>query len=224
MSHSVEGQLSSQVDARSNKSEPAKSNERKACNERGEKVRAILKARLGEDIYSSWFNALEFESFDGRLVVATVPVKFLKSWIQSHYADDLLECCAAEFEGAERIDIVVRQPGMSKPTSQAGQAVGQSGASAAELPISEQRRPLSRPAGPAFLTGRTHASGFEGSPLDPRYTFDTFVVGPANRMAHAAATQVAETVLADDRALIRSICIPTSGWAKRICSMPSPGR
>src|SRR5262245_53565130 len=176
MSHSVEGHVSSQVDGRSGKSDAAaKANERKACNERAEKVRAILKARLGEDIYSSWFNALEFESFDGRLVVATVPVKFLKSWIQSHYADDLLECCAAEFEGAERIDIVVRQPGMSKPASQAGQAVGPPTASAAsELPISEQRRPLARP-GAAFLTGRTHASGFEGSPLDPRYTFDTFV-------------------------------------------------
>src|SRR5262245_39625543 len=199
MSNSVEGHLSSQVDARSNKAEPAKSNERKACNERGEKVRAILKARLGEDIYSSWFNALEFESFDGRLVVATVPVKFLKSWIQSHYADDLLECCAAEFEGAERIDIVVRQPGMTKPAGQASQTSGQpNAAAAAELPPHEQRRPLARPS-PAYL-GRTHASGFEGSPLDPRYTFDTFVVGPANRMAHAAATQVAETVLADDRA------------------------
>ena len=45
--------------------------------------------------------------------------------------------------------------------------------------------------------GRTHVGGFEGSPLDPRYTFDTFVVGPANRMAHAGATQVAETVLRD---------------------------
>ena len=70
MSHSVEGHVSSGVDGRSSKSESAaKPNERKSCNERGEKVRAILKARLGEDIYSSWFNALEFESFDGRLVV-----------------------------------------------------------------------------------------------------------------------------------------------------------
>ena len=132
MSHSVEGHVSSGVDGRSSKSESAaKPNERKSCNERGEKVRAILKARLGEDIYSSWFNALEFESFDGRLVVATVPVKFLKSWIQSHYADDLLECCAAEFEGAERIDIVVRQPGMTKPGGQASQTAGPPNTSAA---------------------------------------------------------------------------------------------
>src|SRR5262247_839819 len=201
MSHSVEGHVSSGVDARRSKSESAaKLNERKSCNERGEKVRAILKARLGEDIYSSWFNALEFESFDGRLVIATVPVKFLKSWIQSHYADDLLQCCAAEFEGAERIDIMVRQPGMSKAPGQASQTAGPPSASpVAELPASEQRRPLSRPGSP-FLVGRTHANGFEGSPLDPRYTFDSFVVGPANRMAHAAATQVAETLLAEDRA------------------------
>ena len=60
------------------------------CAGKGDKVRAMLRARLGEDIYTSWFAAMEFESFDGRVVRATVPVKFLKSWIQSHYADDLL--------------------------------------------------------------------------------------------------------------------------------------
>ena len=50
----------------------------------------MLRARLGEDIYTSWFASMEFETFDGRVVRATVPVKFLKNWIQSHYSDDLL--------------------------------------------------------------------------------------------------------------------------------------
>src|SRR4029079_15814594 len=48
---------------------------------------------------------------------------------------------------------------------------------------------------PAPPAPRTSAGGLEGSPLDPRYTFDSFVVDAPNRMAHAGATQVAETVL-----------------------------
>ena len=82
----------------------------KACNARGDRVRAMLRVRFGEDIYSSWFASMEFEEFDGRVVRASVPVKFLKNWIQSHYSDDLLQCCAAEFTGVERVDVALRQP------------------------------------------------------------------------------------------------------------------
>ncbi len=173
----------------------------KTCAGSGEKVRAMLKARLGEDIFSSWFAAMEFESFDGRVVRVTVPVKFLKSWIQSHYADDLLECCAAEFAGAERVELALRQPGMAanRPAAvAAAQAQRPRAASGAEAVVPEARRVSASP-GPGVMMGRTYVNGFEGSPLDPRYTFESFVVGPANRMAHAAATQVAETVLAEDR-------------------------
>src|SRR5262249_26636499 len=80
-------------------------------NARGERVRAMLRARLGEDIFSSWFASMEFEAFDGHVVRASVPVKFLRKWIQSHYADDLLQCCAAEFMGVERVDLSLREPG-----------------------------------------------------------------------------------------------------------------
>ena len=90
---------------------------------KGEKVRAVLRARLGEDIYKSWFASMEFEAFDGRVVRATVPVKFLKNWIQNHYSDDLLQCCAEEFSGVERVDVALRQPGLA-PRAGTGSVAG----------------------------------------------------------------------------------------------------
>jgi chromosomal replication initiator protein len=176
-----------------------------SCSSRGEKVRAMLRKRLGEDIYTSWFVAMEFDNFDGRVVRASVPVKFLKSWIQAHYADDLLQCCAAVFTGAQRVDVMLRQPGMASGQASPGLAVQAQRPLAgvgSEAAGGEHRRlgaHVGAKLGPGLMMGRTHVNGFEGSPLDPRYTFESFVVGPANRMAHAAATQVAETVLAEDR-------------------------
>jgi chromosomal replication initiator protein len=172
----------------------------KSCNARGDRVRAMLRVRFGEDIYSSWFASMEFEEFDGRVVRASVPVKFLKNWIQSHYSDDLLQCCAEEFAGVERVDVALRQPGFvnGRSPEATGLASARTKASG-ELLVSETRRVQVQPPGPAQAMGRTNVNGFEGSPLDPRYTFDSFVVGPANRMAHAAAIQVAETVFAEER-------------------------
>ena len=70
--------------------------------------------------------SMEFENFDGRVVRATVPVKFLKNWIQSHYSDDLLQCCAEEFGGVERVEVTLRQPGMvnGRPSRGGGPRIG----------------------------------------------------------------------------------------------------
>jgi chromosomal replication initiator protein len=169
-----------------------------AVEGRGQKVRVMLKAKLGEDIYSSWFNAMEFVSFDGRIVKVSVPVTYLRNWIQAHYADQLLASCRAEFKTAERVEVIWRQPGNAP-----ARTLEPKGADAATVPgensrapagLDDNARPMAlRPMIPAIQ--RTSAGGLEGSPLDPRYTFDSFVVGGANRMAHAGATQVADTVL-----------------------------
>ena len=128
-----------------------------------------------------------------------MPVKFLRTWIQSHYADDLLSCCRAEFKGVEKVDVVLRQHGVR---------AAQRNEQAASGPVGEVNgsRAASHAAdggnrGPVMIApqapGRTSVGGFEGSPLDPRYTFDSFVVGASNRMAHAGATQVADAALGD---------------------------
>ena len=75
-----------------------------------ERLHEALRARVGEDIFMSWFHALEVESLVLGTVTASVPVKFLRNWIKSHYADDLSACCGAVF-GASRVDVVLRQPG-----------------------------------------------------------------------------------------------------------------
>src|SRR5690606_20170075 len=165
----------------------------------GQKVRKMLRAQLGEDVYTSWFHSMEFEHFDGKTVRVTVPVKFLKNWIQSHYSEALLTCCAAEFEGVERVEVALRQPcpvrSVPHEALRPSDSRATNGASeTAPAPGWQTPRPMA----PAIAT-RTQVGGFEGSPLDPRYTFESFAVGPSNRMAHAGATQVAETVLSDSR-------------------------
>lgn len=169
---------------------------------KGAKVRATLRARLGDDIYTSWFNALEFDEFDGKTVKVSVPVKFLRKWIQSHYLDELLTCCKSEFKTAEHVEVSVRQPGSNPARAVLPQA--EPVAAAPREVVAEPRAlgsfepvrmPVVRP-----VAGRTSIDGFEGSPLDPHHTFDNFVVGTSNRMAHAGAVQVAETVLTDSPA------------------------
>ena len=168
-------------------------------SKQGQKVRAGLKATLGEEVYSSWFGALEFQSFDGTTLKVSVPVMFLKKWIQTHYTETLLRCAAAEFKGVEKVDVLLRQPG--------GGAMRQVVAMPRPLADESGRTGDGRRAAPGRLVGGPvptslmHVNGLEGSPLDPRYTFDSFVVGQANRMAQAAATQVAETIFAEVRGI-----------------------
>lgn len=158
------------------------------------RVVARLRTKVGEDVYISWFGRLEFVTTANGTMHMTVPTHFLRKWLCGHYKETLLECVSAEFDGVTDIDITVRQPG----------AVGQKPITdeAAE-PVADAPQSFVRPIGNALRriegatvgTGGTDGGGFDGSPLDMKYTFDSFVVGGSNRLAHAAAKQIAETAL-----------------------------
>jgi len=155
------------------------------------RIQSRLRAELGDDVFTSWFGRVELEAYDGRVVHVSVPTKFLRNWLQSHYSDKLLACCGSELGGVNKLEFRVRQPHLAPieklnavpAPRDTGQSRPQQGFPTAAIPL----RVLST----AHRDGRTGLDGFEGSPLDPRYTFQSFVVGTPNRLAHAAAMQIA---------------------------------
>jgi chromosomal replication initiator protein len=144
-------------------------------------VRARLRTEVGEDIFSSWFARMDLDRCIGETVHLSVPTRFLRSWIQSHYAERVLACWQCEEPSIRRIDLTVRTAVIRSVAKQAD---------APELGRENQDGKLNGQARSPTIPGSAQ-DALGGSPLDPRLTFETFVVGRSNTLAHAAGRQVA---------------------------------
>ena len=147
------------------------------------RVKGRLRAEVGDDVYSSWFARMDLEAIEDGTVRLSVPTRFLKSWIQSHYAERVLACWQAEQAQVGRIELIVRSAVLRSAIVRPKAEIERRGETG-HFGANGHARPLS--AGDA---GVHEALG--GSPLDPRLTFDTFMVGRSNTLAQAAARQVA---------------------------------
>jgi chromosomal replication initiator protein len=163
-----------------------------ADQESWSRVKERLRAEVGDDVYSSWFARMDLEANEAGTVRLSVPTRFLKSWIQSHYAERVLACWQAQEAKVTRIELIVRSAVLR---------------SAVAKPKPELE---SASAGNRFPSTNGHGNGrpmavgdagvheaLGGSPLDARLTFESFVVGRSNTLAHAAAKQVAAAKRAD---------------------------
>jgi chromosomal replication initiator protein len=150
--------------------------------ERWLRVRDRLRIEVGEDIYLSWFARMELDAVDLETIKLSVPTRFLKSWIQSHYAEKLLGCWQSEQPTTTRIELTVRSAAIRPlpPKIKLAEPVPLREAKINGHDLHSVVPPIS-----------TVHEGLGGSPLDPRLTFEAFVVGRSNTLAHAAALQVA---------------------------------
>ena len=169
--------------------------------QRWERVRRRLRGELGDAVYNSWFTRLELDHLASGVLHLTVPTKFLKSWMQSHYLDRIKTRVASEFQPVDRVSIDVRSPTRkAKPrdansdkesaslASPPGSSPGAAPARvAAFMPADGAARRAAAKAG-----ARPELEVFAGSPLDRRLSFSTFLVGPSNQLAYSAACRVAE--------------------------------
>ncbi|MBH9986755.1 chromosomal replication initiator protein DnaA [Bartonella sp. W8098] len=151
------------------------------------RVMAQLKVHVGNEAYSSWFGRLQLDEFSRSQVRLSVPTAFLRSWITNHYATILTELWRQECPTLLRVDIVVR--GMNRVVKH---TVTHKDEDAHVHVQQENTTASSMHNRPERFSGEAQQSVF-GSPLDSRYTFDTFVEGPSNRVALAAARSIAES-------------------------------
>ena len=155
--------------------------------ERWQRVKNRLRSELGEDVFTSWFARMELDAVEKGAVRLSVPTRFLRNWIQSHYSEKVLSNWQAEDSSITRLELSVRSATM-RPV-----AIKPRAAETA-VPAREPHEALLNGADARANGGVPFMSVHEalgGSPLDPRLSFDSFIVGRSNTLAHAATRQVA---------------------------------
>ncbi|KIP19962.1 Chromosomal replication initiator protein DnaA [Anoxybacillus thermarum] len=130
------------------------------------KALAEIEKKISKPSFETWLKSTSAHSLKGDILIITVPNEFTKDWLESRYTR-LIEQTLYDITGEElKIKCTI-------PNHQTLE----------EFDL----KPSSKP--------RKHddeQTEFPQSMLNPKYTFDTFVIGSGNRFAHAASLAVAE--------------------------------
>ncbi|MGB0696248.1 MAG: chromosomal replication initiator protein DnaA [Rhodospirillaceae bacterium] len=188
---------------------------------RWEKVRSHLKREFGETAFRSWVKPLTLFSTESGTVSLKAPTRFMRDWVATHYADRIRSLWSQEDPSVRSVDVVVASaPSASPgPGPAAAMAPGKMESGPSAVPVQATAAVLDRPhpvsvdpapspatpvmpaawgrTGPTLtdMTAEERDTGISALsfPLDPRFTFENFVVGKPNEFAYAAAKRVAET-------------------------------
>jgi chromosomal replication initiator protein len=131
-----------------------------------DQILARIETKVNRHSFSTWFKPTAFVADGGRSITVRVPNALFKDWLTKHYSVVLAEALA-DVRRAQTSLVFIADP-------------------AAALPSAEE------PVLAVEETGAPAIDGMTPAGLNPRYTFDTFIVGPSNQFAHAACRAVAE--------------------------------
>lgn len=141
------------------------------------RAQARLSQNLPEGTFKSWIEPLSAINFDAGTLVLGIATRFMRDWVTTNYLPQIFQCCREENAKIFAVEIIVA----SAPVRIEAEA-DQAKISEKEVAYSSEGPD---PNSPNFLE-KVSAS------LDARYTFENFVVGKPNELAHAAALRVAE--------------------------------
>ncbi|MDQ2824312.1 MAG: chromosomal replication initiator protein DnaA [Verrucomicrobiota bacterium] len=141
------------------------------CTQLWQKLSAALKPQVSTDTFKRWFSAVELTKATDEALTFRVPNNIYQFWIESNHLA-ALEAAIVESCGGPR-EIRFSSPTGASPESAADDAIA-----AKESAVESQR-------------GAKAIGSALG--LNPRNTFESFVVGPNNEIAHAASLAVAQS-------------------------------
>lgn len=161
------------------------------------RLRAAVRERLQPEQFETWFRRAALRLHDGERVRIAVQNAFSRDWLKTYYLDVLEDAVQSAFGGRRRVEFEV-----DEELTLAGRGPLPAPV-AAETPPARlrggngprSRRNGYRSAGMSPAEDGKTSSLVRGSDigLNPKYTFDNFVVGPCNRFAYAAAQGCAES-------------------------------
>ncbi|WP_028543630.1 chromosomal replication initiator protein DnaA [Paenibacillus taiwanensis] len=134
-------------------------------NEHWQEVLTVIQTKLSKPSYDTWFKATKAVKYTDTQLIITAPTTFAVEWLESRYTK-LVSSTIFEMAG-KQVDVkfIIEEAAQAEP----------------EL----MQPPTSVP---RAVSQEEPVSNI----LNPKYTFDTFVIGSNNRFAHAASLAVAE--------------------------------
>lgn len=139
-------------------------------------VQNDLLKTVGQNNYLTWIEPLKFADCRGGVVRFEAPSSFVGNWVARNYRDDILHHLVSAGVEVKRIEFDVVK---------LAQAARENRAKAKDKPVMNAQSEASR-------DKPVPSASLQSAPLDPRLTFDNFVVGKPNELAHASARRVAE--------------------------------
>ncbi|MBI2253477.1 MAG: chromosomal replication initiator protein DnaA [Proteobacteria bacterium] len=153
------------------------------------RVRGRLRAEFGEATFRSWLKPLTLAGRRGQDLRVAVPSRFMRDWVATHYADRIMALWSSECPDIRSVEVIVDARDAQAADDSALDDVMLETPVNAEGGAPVDAMPQIAGAGISDVDGLAEVS----ATLDPRLTFDNFVVGKSNELAHAAALRVAES-------------------------------
>jgi len=147
-----------------------------------------LELNLSKANFTTWFKNTFISSCEEDRVVISVPNTFTKAWLEKKYNPSILK--SLQSVSATRVREILYKVDVRPQTKPLIQESFQPGGAATMVQTQTEVQTIRREE-PQTMARRDYSGD---NKLNPKYTFNTFVVGKGNELAHAASMAVAENL------------------------------